>query len=1217
MIEINNKKLCESCFAEIEAEGRCPNCGFDKEEYEPDQMVLPMGTKLEDSILIGRVMGKGGFGVTYLGYDLRMNKVIAVKEYFPNGMSYRSGTEVLASDPGSRETFENGIEKFYTEAEMVSQFNGNPNIVGVYDYFRSNNTVYLIMEYLNGVTLKNYVKKHGKLTDGQALYVMDKMAAALSITHSAGVLHRDISPDNIMICLDGKVKLIDFGAARQIVAESSSNLTVVMKPGYTPIEQYTKKGKQGAWTDIYALGATVYNALTGKIIDDPYGRLENDTEFETNLHGINDTLWNVIKKCTMINASERYSNAIELRKALKGTTAPLQAEPIPLDSNDLKLNEEEISEETHSKDVTEELKTDEHIEVFTDGEKEGFEDYEEPAVSPDEGYNPDDNVYERTKTKKPIDKKLLIGILSGVAAAVAIVFGVLLFLNLSKDSLAGEPDDTSESGTETAPENILENSPTEFSVTPLIHLGFETADGLTPVKRTINTDAPDGAAAYTIKEIPYGEIDIAEGQGVVGNALYLNGKYGVDFNMVPINNDIYTISFWFNVHWAANYMTVLQMGRNIGMSENDATVAWIDFTKFVYEDGTTSFPNAWNHKSTVRNDSGESVWSIFGVPGVSENGRDEWCMVTVVADGYHYKSADGFEKVRAKFYLNGQLVNEADDGEHNIPGAGLSPYIFAGDGIEAHIGVNYRSSSPQYAYYAGYVDELYVFDKALDDEQVKELYRLGAPSGDSQDQDDRLPTAPVDGNAICTLGTPDRELEWGAEITDGYPLPDGATLNARFNLYSDAAEYYHTLAAAFTNSAIKRDLPPNADNYEGYHEYAFVRADWWGWGDEAYSDDFELSWTDHDAWMQLTTDAKVDLTISRSGSNLKLDFVFTGADGTVLTETARVTTSITPDSPVYVNFLGEGAYIELLSVMTRTGDEHPALRFAVDGEYDGGFSYGHHISVDEFSPYFTGDIKVTLELEYVNINSYYDENVQTDLYGHNLQISDKSYHSYITTAFNRAILTTDVESDDSEAFFQLDVHSGEYAEVSNGRIYTFEFILTQEDTDRIDELFFRGFNCFVRAAIFEAYDPAEDEVAENAVTLDITTDEPFEWGGNTDPIPKEVLESFGGNVRITLDVAEAISEIADNGVDNTHLIPYSYPDGAEIPLYARNHGYIEDHIYNVYHHYSLGHRSLLPDRLQFVITPEQIQQLESGLTFYTMGLHITNAYLEPYYGQVK
>lgn len=309
-----------------------------------------MGTKLADKIVIGRVMGKGGFGITYIGYDVRMEKIIAVKEYFPNGIAYRShlGTEVSVADAKSSEAFEKGAEKFYAEAQMVAQFNGNPNIVSVYDYFRANNTVYLVMEYLRGMTLKNYIKKHGKLSDGQALFIMDKIAAALSITHSAGVLHRDISPDNIMICTDGKVKLIDFGAARQIMAESSSNLTVVMKPGYTPIEQYTKKGVQGAWTDIYSLGVSVYYALTETIIDDPYARMDDDSEFAENKHGINNDLWTILKKCTMISAHDRFGSAIDLRKALSSVSAPIKSEPIALSEDELRADESGASDEAVS-----------------------------------------------------------------------------------------------------------------------------------------------------------------------------------------------------------------------------------------------------------------------------------------------------------------------------------------------------------------------------------------------------------------------------------------------------------------------------------------------------------------------------------------------------------------------------------------------------------------------------------------------------------------------------------------------------------------------------------------------------------------------------------------------------------------------------------------------------------------------------------------------------
>lgn len=426
MIEIDKKRLCESCFREID-NNICPYCGFSAAEYSADPLVLPMGTRLNDKIIIGRVMGKGGFGITYLGYDLRMDKIIAVKEYYPNGIAYRSGsgTDVLIADEKSAEAFENGAQKFYTEAEMVAQFNGNPNIVSVYDYFRANNTVYLIMEYLRGLTLKNYVKKHGILTDGQALFVIDKIAAALSITHSAGVLHRDISPDNIMLCLDGKVKLIDFGAARQIMAESSSNLTVVMKPGYTPIEQYTKKGRQGAWTDIYSLGVSIYFALTGVIIDDPYTRIDEDGEFSENKHGINNDLWTILKKCTMINASDRYGSAIDLRKALRSVSAPIKSEPIVLSEDDLKAdNDAAVTAASENECPTTAVpvgETDEEIEVFEDKAEEQA-DLSSVRVNYD-----DETAADIASDNKKSKKQFII---VGICAAAVIVIGVIIGITL-------------------------------------------------------------------------------------------------------------------------------------------------------------------------------------------------------------------------------------------------------------------------------------------------------------------------------------------------------------------------------------------------------------------------------------------------------------------------------------------------------------------------------------------------------------------------------------------------------------------------------------------------------------------------------------------------------------------------------------------------------------------------------------------------------------------
>lgn len=213
---------------------------------------------------------QGGFGITYLGFDLKLDARIAVKEYYPIGLALRNpgSTMVTVSNAEQGESFKTGAEKFYNEAKMVAKFNGNPNIVSVHDFFYENDTVYFVMGYLQGQTLKSYMKKK-TVTEGQAVNIFQQISNALLASHGMNILHRDISPDNIMLCDDGSIRLLDFGAARQVMAEQSQSLSVILKQGFAPLEQYQQKGKQGAWTDIYALGATIYNALTTDMLTDP------------------------------------------------------------------------------------------------------------------------------------------------------------------------------------------------------------------------------------------------------------------------------------------------------------------------------------------------------------------------------------------------------------------------------------------------------------------------------------------------------------------------------------------------------------------------------------------------------------------------------------------------------------------------------------------------------------------------------------------------------------------------------------------------------------------------------------------------------------------------------------------------------------------------------------------------------------------------------------
>ncbi|MCR5775279.1 MAG: protein kinase [Lachnospiraceae bacterium] len=339
MITLNNNKLCENCFSETTSDP-CPYCGFTKSAYRQDPITLAVGSVLNQRYMIGGVIGKGGFGITYLAYDLKLDARLAVKEYYPMGLAVRNpgSTFVTVSNDESEESFKTGAQKFYSEAKMVAKFNGNPNIVSVHDFFFENDTVYFTMGYLQGQTLKSYLKKK-KLNEGQAVTVLNAISNALMASHSMNILHRDISPDNIMLCDDGTIRLLDFGAARQVMAEQSQSLSVILKQGFAPLEQYQKKGKQGPWTDIYALGATIYTALTGEMLNDPMTRLEDDSEFEANKHGISEKLWEIIRKCTQLKIQDRYQDIQELKAALK--EVGVAAEPftdIKAEINDILRN---------------------------------------------------------------------------------------------------------------------------------------------------------------------------------------------------------------------------------------------------------------------------------------------------------------------------------------------------------------------------------------------------------------------------------------------------------------------------------------------------------------------------------------------------------------------------------------------------------------------------------------------------------------------------------------------------------------------------------------------------------------------------------------------------------------------------------------------------------------------------------------------------------------
>ncbi len=267
---------CLGCMKEFESGNTCPFCGYEVGSAPEAGNHLAPGTMLSGSYLIGRALGSGGFGITYIGWDSRSSRPVAIKEYLPGVFAYRTPGQnsVSCYDRESEKKFKAGILKTIEESNCLARLNSFESVVSVYNCVEENNTVYIIMEYLEGKTLKEILESKGKFTFTEALSIMAPILRALSEVHEENIIHRDVSPDNIFICNDSTVKLIDFGAARDSFSDEKS-LSVVLKRGYAPKEQYSGSTMQGPWTDIYACAATLYRMLTGIV---PQESLERDID---------------------------------------------------------------------------------------------------------------------------------------------------------------------------------------------------------------------------------------------------------------------------------------------------------------------------------------------------------------------------------------------------------------------------------------------------------------------------------------------------------------------------------------------------------------------------------------------------------------------------------------------------------------------------------------------------------------------------------------------------------------------------------------------------------------------------------------------------------------------------------------------------------------------------------------------------------------------------
>ena len=284
---------------------------------------LRKGTRLIGRYTIEGVLGQGGFGITYLGIDELHEKKVAIKEFFPQGIVTRNieyQDTVTVTFVGEKDNYEKGKERFLKEARTMAKFSKDEGIVKALDFFEINNTAYIVMEYLEGITLKQYLRENQRIAPEDLIELLVPLIESLDEIHSQGMIHRDISPDNIMVLPDGRIKLMDFGAARDYTEFGEKSLSIVLKPGYAPPEQYQTHGVQGPWTDIYALCATMYKCITGENPPDAIDRLVDDHLKKISAFGftVSPQIEEAIIKGMSVAAKDRYQNVGDFCEDLYG-----------------------------------------------------------------------------------------------------------------------------------------------------------------------------------------------------------------------------------------------------------------------------------------------------------------------------------------------------------------------------------------------------------------------------------------------------------------------------------------------------------------------------------------------------------------------------------------------------------------------------------------------------------------------------------------------------------------------------------------------------------------------------------------------------------------------------------------------------------------------------------------------------------------------------------
>lgn len=316
------RKMCLNCMHMTKEEDFCPVCGKPKRGVKTFGRALEPGTILNNKFLVGNILGMGNFGITYMGFDMLLEYRVAIKEFFPAEMVERKedGSLIVIGET-TEEEFQDELKAFLRESRMLAQFAKYPGIVSIKELFYANNTGYMVMEFLEGGTLRRYIDKNGgKLPVEKALSLMEPVISSMEEIHKAGLIHRDISPENIMLDTDGTIKVIDFGATKRL-----NNRTAQVyfgKFGYAPLEQMLGEG-QGPWTDVYGICATLYCMITGDIPTDAFQRSMNEkltpiTDYDIE---IDRRIADAIMKGMSMECADRQQDMGTLRRSLYGMKA--------------------------------------------------------------------------------------------------------------------------------------------------------------------------------------------------------------------------------------------------------------------------------------------------------------------------------------------------------------------------------------------------------------------------------------------------------------------------------------------------------------------------------------------------------------------------------------------------------------------------------------------------------------------------------------------------------------------------------------------------------------------------------------------------------------------------------------------------------------------------------------------------------------------------------